>query len=238
MYSYLDKIDNPDDLKKVNQAELGRVCSELREYMLDCCSRNPGHVASSLCSVEIITGLHYIYDTPSDKIVFDVGHQAYAHKILTGRREDFLHNRERGSLSGFPKRSESEYDAFGVGHSSTSVSAALGLAEAARLHGRGCKSVAFIGDGALTGGMAFEGLNNASAAGGDLLIILNDNNMSISSSVGGMKQYLHHIHTSGAYNRWRNSVARRLEAWGLLPDSRRKGLILFFNAVKSVITMQ
>lgn len=219
MYSYLDKIDNPDDLKKVNQAELGRVCSELREYMLDCCSRNPGHVASSLCSVEIITGLHYIYDTPSDKIVFDVGHQAYAHKILTGRRDAFRTLRQKGGLSGFPKMDESPYDAFGVGHSSTSISAALGYAEAARIKGDGTKAVAVIGDGALTGGLAFEGMNNAGDSHSDILVILNDNNHSIDEARGAIHEHLLRLTTNPSYNKIKGKV------WERMGDSNARNFV-------------
>ena len=172
-YGILDKVETPEDLRKLPEKELKGLCAELRDYMVDCCSKNPGHLGSSLGAVEIITALHYVFDTPKDKIVFDVGHQAYAHKILTGRKEQFKRMRTEGGISGFPLRKESPYDAFGAGHSSTSISAALGLAEAARLSGSGEKVVAVIGDGALTGGLAWEGLNNTGAALADLLIILN-----------------------------------------------------------------
>ena len=171
MYPLLDKINSPADIKRLDLNELKQLCAELRHYIIKVCSTNPGHLGSSLGAVELIVGYHYVYDSPADKIVFDVGHQAYAHKILTGRREAFRTLRRSGGLSGFPRRDESEYDSFGVGHSSTSVSAALGLAEAARLQGRKEKVVALIGDGALTGGLAFEGLNNAGAGNADCIII-------------------------------------------------------------------
>ena len=210
MYELLDRIDSPADLKGLDTAELGQFCSEIRHYMVDCCSRNPGHLASSLGAVELIVGYHYVFDTPKDKIVFDVGHQAYAHKIITGRREAFGQNRTREGISGFPKISESPYDAFGVGHSSTSVSAALGLAEAVRISGRDEKIAALIGDGALTGGLAFEGLNNAGASKADILVILNDNDHSIDDNRGGLHDYLLRITTSSRYNRIKNSIWNRL----------------------------
>lgn len=238
-YELLSKIDSPDDLRKLKVEQLPELCRELREDILDELAQNPGHLASSLGVIELTVALHYVFATPYDRIVWDVGHQAYAHKILTGRRDSFCTNRKLGGVRPFPSPLESEYDTFACGHASNSISAALGMSLAAVEKGEQDRHViAVIGDGAMSGGLAFEGLNNASDTPNNMLIILNDNNMSISSSVGGMKQYLHHIHTSSAYNRWRNSVARRLEAWGLLPDGRRKGLIRFFNAVKSVITSQ
>ena len=206
MSRYLDKIDSPEDLRKLPQEALPELCAEIRSYMLDCCSRNPGHVASSLGAVELIVGLHYVYDTPSDKLVFDVGHQTYAHKILTGRREAFRTNRCKGGLSGFPKMAESPYDAFGVGHSSTSISAALGMAEAARIQGSASKAVAVIGDGALSGGLAFEGLNNAGAGNADILVIINDNNHSIDDNIGAMHEHLLRITTNPRYNRLKGKV--------------------------------
>lgn len=219
--------------------ELPELCRELREDILDELANNPGHLASSLGVIELTVALHYVFDTPYDRIVWDVGHQAYAHKILTGRRDTFCTNRKFGGIRPFPSPLESEYDTFACGHASNSISAALGMSLAAVQKGEDDRHViAVIGDGAMSGGLAFEGLNNASDTPNNMLIILNDNNMSISAAVGGMKQYLHHIHTSSAYNRWRNRVARRLEAWGLLPDGRRKGLIRFFNALKSAITSQ
>ncbi len=210
MYELLDKIDSPADLKGLSLEELGKLCGEIRRYILECCAVNPGHVASSLGAVELIVGFHYVFDSPADKIVFDVGHQAYAHKILTGRREAFRQNRTRDGISGFPSRSESPHDAFGAGHSSTSVSAALGLAEAARLQGRKEKVVALIGDGALTGGLAFEGLNNTGSSGADLLVILNDNNQSIDGNIGALHNHLLKLTTSMRYNRLKDQVWRKL----------------------------
>ena len=210
MEKLLDSINSPSDLRKLPADRLPQICSELRSYMIDVCSEHPGHLGSSLGAIELITALHYVYDTPKDKIIFDVGHQAYAHKILTGRREAFTTLRCAGGLSGFPKMGESEYDAFGVGHSSTSISAALGYAEAARIKGLDSKSIAVIGDGALTGGLAYEALNNAGASNADLLIILNDNNQSIDHAIGGMHQHLLRITTSRRYNRFKNAVWNRL----------------------------
>ena len=206
MYELLDTINSPEDLKKLDVTQLKQLCTELRQYMVSCCSVNPGHLGSSLGAVELIVALHYIYNTPEDKIVFDVGHQAYAHKILTGRREAFTANRKCGGISGFPKRSESPYDAFGAGHSSTSISAALGFAEAAHLTGSPDKAIAVIGDGALTGGLAWEGMNNAGASKADILIILNDNDISIDPNRGGVHDYLLKLTTSPAYNRLKNRI--------------------------------
>ena len=210
MYRILDRVNTPEDIRVLNADELKELCAEIRSYMVDCCSRNPGHLASSLGAVELIVGLHYIYNTPADKVVFDVGHQAYAHKILTGRKELFKQNRTRDGISGFPKMEESPYDAFGVGHSSTSVSAALGLAEAAKMRGSDEKTVAFIGDGALTGGLAFEGLNNAGSSAADLLIILNDNNQSIDRNIGALHDHLLRITTNPAYNRFKGKVWEKM----------------------------
>ena len=206
MYELLEKINTPEDIRGLSVKELKTLCAEIRGYMVECCAVNPGHLGSSLGAVELIVALHYIYNTPKDKLVFDVGHQAYAHKILTGRRELFRKNRTREGISGFPKRSESPYDAFGAGHSSTSVSAALGLAEASRILGDSHKAVAIIGDGALSGGLAWEGLNNAGASKADILIILNDNNISIDHAVGGMHEYLLKVTTSSTYNRFKGKV--------------------------------
>lgn len=206
MYELLEKINTPEDIRSLSVKELETLCAEIRSYMVECCAVNPGHLGSSLGAVELIVALHYIYNTPEDKIVFDVGHQAYAHKILTGRREQFRKNRTRDGISGFPRRSESPYDAFGAGHSSTSISAALGLAEAAKLTGTSSRAVAVIGDGALSGGLAWEGLNNAGASNADILVILNDNNISIDLAVGGMHEYLLKVTTSSAYNRFKGKV--------------------------------
>ena len=213
-YPVLDKIDSPADIKSFSMDELRELCSEIRQYMIECCSVNPGHLGSSLGAVELVVGLHYVYDAPKDKLVFDVGHQAYAHKIITGRREAFRKNRMKDGISGFPKRSESEYDAFGVGHSSTSISAALGFAEAAKIKGSDDKTVALIGDGSLTGGLAFEGLNNAGASRSNLLIILNDNNISIDRNIGGLHEYLLRITTNRRYNQAKSRVWNSLgEGW-------------------------
>lgn len=218
-YGLLEKIDSPIDLKELDMAQLRQLCDEIRAYIVECCSTNPGHLASSLGAVELIVGVHYVFDTPQDKFVFDVGHQAYAHKIITGRREAFRSLRTEGGISGFPNRDESEYDCFGVGHSSTSISAALGFAEAARLQGLHRKVIALIGDGAMTGGLAFEGLNNAGAGRADMLILLNDNNQSIESNTGAMHEYLLNITTSNSYNRLKDRI------WHLLGDGRFRNFI-------------
>ena len=205
-YSLLDQVEKPQDIKNFSMDELRTLCSEIRNYMIECCSVNPGHLGSSLGAVELMVGLHYVYNTPQDKLVFDVGHQAYAHKIITGRKEAFLRNRMKDGISGFPKRSESEYDAFGAGHSSTSISAALGFAEAAKQQGQSYKTVALIGDGSLTGGLAYEGLNNAGVSKTDMLVILNDNNISIDKNIGGVHEYLLKITTNPKYNRAKKRV--------------------------------
>ena len=203
----LERIKNPEDLKKLKLNELPEVCSDLRDFIIDALSTNPGHFGASLGVVDLTVALHYVYNTPYDLLVWDVGHQAYGHKILTGRREKFNTNRKFKGISGFPKREESEYDAFGVGHASTSISAALGMAVATRLKNeKERKVVAVIGDGAMTGGMAFEALNNAGANKSDLLVILNDNNMAIDPNVGGINQYLLNISKSNTYNRFKNDV--------------------------------
>ena len=228
MYEILDKIESPADIKGLTTGQLHTLCAELRQYIIETCAKNPGHLGASLGAVELIVGVHYVYDTPADQFVFDVGHQAYAHKVLTGRREAFRTMRTKDGISGFPKRSESPFDAFGVGHSSTSVSAALGLAEAARMQGRRDKVVALIGDGAMTGGLAFEGLNNAGASRADLLVILNDNNQSIEGNTGAMHRYLLNITTSQSYNRFKNRI------WNLLGDNPfRRFLQRWVRALKS-----
>lgn len=227
-YKILCTIDSPEDVKKLNLDELRELCAEIRQYMIECCSVNPGHLGPSLGAVELMVGLHYVYDAPKDKLVFDVGHQAYAHKIITGRREAFRKNRTRDGISGFPKRSESEYDSFGVGHSSTSISAALGFAEAAKLQGLDQKTVALIGDGSLTGGLAFEGLNNAGVSRADILVILNDNNISIDRNVGALHDYLLKITTDPRYNKAKKQI------WDCLGESRaRKAVQKFVTTTKS-----
>ena len=227
-YKILCTIDSPEDVKKLNLDELRDLCAEIRQYMIECCSVNPGHLGPSLGAVELMVGLHYVYDAPKDKLVFDVGHQAYAHKIITGRREAFRKNRTRDGISGFPKRSESEYDSFGVGHSSTSISAALGFAEAAKLQGLKQKTVALIGDGSLTGGLAFEGLNNAGVSRADILVILNDNNISIDRNVGALHDYLLKITTDPRYNKAKKQI------WDCLGEGRaRKAVQKFVTTTKS-----
>ena len=206
----LDKINYPEDIKSLNMDQLRQLCSELRSYMVEVCAEHPGHLASSLGAVELIVGLHYVFDAPKDKMIFDVGHQAYAHKILTGRKEAFKKLRTKEGVSGFPKMDESEYDAFGVGHASNSVSAALGYAEAFALQGSDARSIALIGDGALSGGLAFEALNNAGASKANILIVLNDNNHSIDAATGGLHQSLFRITSSGKYNTFKDKVWRRL----------------------------
>ena len=218
----LEKINDPKDLKGLDTKELDELCAQLREYMVECCSKNPGHLGASLGAVELSVALHYVYDTPHDKLVWDVGHQAYAHKIITGRREAFVNNRKSGGLSGFPKMSESEYDAFGAGHTSVSISAALGIAEAARIKGEQRHVVAVIGDGAMTGGLAFEGLNNAGALKSDILVILNDNQISIDKNVGALHNYLVKISVSPAYNRMKNRI------WRIVGNGRIRRLIQKF----------
>lgn len=202
----LQQINSPQDLKKISREQLHQVCDELRQYIIDVVSVHGGHFGASLGVVELSVALHYIYNTPYDQLVWDVGHQAYGHKILTGRRDNFISNRKYKGLSGFPKRSESEYDTFGVGHSSTSISAALGMAMAAKYKGENRKSIAVIGDGSMTAGMAFEAMNHAGVADSDLLVILNDNCMSIDPNVGALKEYLTDITTSPTYNKMRDEV--------------------------------
>ena len=228
MYELLDRISSPADIRDFSTEQLRTLCAELRQYIIEVCSHNPGHLASSLGAVEIIVGVHYVFDTPADKFVFDVGHQAYAHKVLTGRREAFAAMRTKGGISGFPNRDESPFDAFGVGHSSTSISAALGLAEAARMQERREKVIALIGDGAMTGGLAFEGLNNAGESRADLLVILNDNNQSIEGNTGALHRYLLNITTSGSYNRFKNVI------WNALGDNAfRRFIQRWVRALKS-----
>ncbi|MBR5877473.1 MAG: 1-deoxy-D-xylulose-5-phosphate synthase [Alistipes sp.] len=205
-YELLGKVNSPADLKRLSIEELKVYCHELRQYIIEECSKNPGHLASSLGVVELTVALHYVYDTPYDKLVWDVGHQAYAHKIITGRRDLFPTNRKMGGISGFPRIKESEYDAFGAGHSSTSISAAYGMAQAAKLSGENRHVVAIIGDGAMTGGLAFEGLNNAGDGQSDLLVILNDNEMAIDQATGALKGYLAHVSASRSYNRFKRRL--------------------------------
>ena len=238
-FTLLNKIDTPEDLRKLKVDDLPQVCDELRRDIIKEVAVNPGHLASSLGVTEITVALHYVFNTPEDRIVWDVGHQAYGHKILTGRREQFCTNRKLGGIKPFPSPQESEYDTFACGHASNSVSAALGMAVAAELEGKKDRHVvAVIGDGALSGGLAFEGLNNVSSSPNNLLIILNDNNMSIDRSVGGMKQYLLNLSTNETYNAIKFKTARWFNRHGMLNDDRKKGLIRLTNAMKSAISHQ
>ena len=235
----LGSIKYPQDLRKLPVEKLPQVCDELREDILKELSVNPGHLASSLGVVELTVAMHYVFNTPYDRIVWDVGHQAYGHKILTGRCDNFCTNRKLNGLRPFPSPEESEYDTFACGHASNSISAALGMAVAAKKTGHEDRQVvAVIGDGSMSGGLAFEGLNNASSTPNNLLIILNDNNMSIDRSVGGMKQYLLKLNTNETYNKWRYKVATWLRSNGMLDENRRKGIIRLSNALKSAISHQ
>ena len=231
-YLYLERIDSPAQLKKLDGEQLRICCDELRRYIIEACSVNPGHLASSLGAVELTVALHYVFDTPDDRIVWDVGHQCYAHKILTGRREAFLHQRMLGGISGFPRMDESPYDAFGGGHASVSISAAFGMAKACELRGEQRRIVAVIGDGSMTGGLAFEGMNNAGASRStDLLVILNDNNMAIDQATGALKSYLVKITSSVHYNRFKQHL------WALLSHTPRLLRLLqkTGNAAKQVL---
>lgn len=237
----LDQIVYPSDLRKLEVKDLPEVCRELRRNIIEEVAVNPGHLASSLGVVEITVAVHYVFNTPDDRIVWDVGHQAYGHKILTGRREQFKLNRKLGGLRPFPSPLESEYDTFTCGHASNSISAALGMAVAAKLGGKKTENrhaVAIIGDGAMSGGLAFEGLNNVSSQPNDLLIILNDNDMSIDRSVGGMEKYLLNLDTNETYNRLRFKASQWLHERGYLNDDRRKGIIRLNNALKSALAHQ
>ena len=238
-YPLLDTINSPEDLRKLHADQLPEVCDELRRNIIELVSHNPGHVASNLGTVELTVALHYVFNTPYDRIVWDVGHQAYGHKILTGRRKAFATNRKFKGIRPFPSPNESEYDTFTCGHASNSISAALGMAVAAERKGEHNRHiVAVIGDGSMSGGLAFEGLNNASSTPNNLLIILNDNDMSIDRSVGGMKQYLFNLTTSHSYNRLRFKASRILFKLGILNEERRKALIRFANSLKSMAAQQ
>lgn len=235
----LTQINYPEDLRKLSVEELPEVCRELREDIIQEVSVNPGHFASSLGAIEITVALHYVFDTPSDKLVWDVGHQAYGHKILTGRRELFSTNRKLHGLRPFPTPLESQYDTFTCGHASNSISAALGMAVAAKKSGENDKKiVAIIGDGAMSGGLAFEGLNNVSSTPNDLLIILNDNDMSIDHAVGGMEKYLLTLDTNATYNKLRFKASQWLHQRGYLSENRKKGILRLNNAIKSAISRQ
>lgn len=234
----LNQIDYPADLRKLPVESLPEVCSELRQYIIDVLSENPGHLGASLGTVELTVALHYVFNTPYDRIVWDVGHQAYGHKILTGRREKFTTLRKLHGISGFPNPKESEYDAFIAGHASNSISAAMGMSVASALRNEERHVIAVIGDGAMTGGLAFEGLNNAAANPNNLLIILNDNNMAIDNNVGGLSQYLVDITTSQAYNKMRYDVYKGLRKIKLIDDSRRENILRFNNSLKALLTQQ
>ncbi|MBM3421007.1 MAG: 1-deoxy-D-xylulose-5-phosphate synthase, partial [Bacteroidetes bacterium] len=234
-YKFLYDISSPDDLRKLDRADLVKVSNELRNFIIDVVSSNPGHFGASLGVVELTVALHYVYNTPYDKIVWDVGHQAYGHKILTGRKEIFHTNRKYKGVSGFPKISESEYDAFGVGHSSTSISAALGMAVAAKSKGEDRNIVAVIGDGSMTAGLAFEGLNNAGSEKTDILVVLNDNNIAIDANVGALKEYLVDITTSRTYNKFRNDIWNNLGRIKRLGPKARTLVAQLEAGIKSTI---
>ena len=242
-YQYINKIDSPADLKKVSLEELPAVCAELRQFIIEALSKNPGHLGSSLGAIELTVALHYVFDTPKDKLVWDVGHQAYAHKILTGRRDRFHTNRQFKGLSPFTNPAESEYDAFIAGHASNSISAALGLDIAnSKLKIQNSKlshnTVAIIGDGAMTGGLAFEGLNNTSMDKNNLLIVLNDNHMAIDPLKGGFTQYLVDLTTSATYNKWRWRLYQIAEKLHLVDDRKRRAILRRNNSLKAVLSKQ
>jgi 1-deoxy-D-xylulose-5-phosphate synthase len=235
----LEQIDSPSDLRRLNPKHLEQVCRELRQYIIEVLAENPGHFASSLGTVELTVALHYTLNTPYDRIIWDVGHQAYGHKILTGRRDQFKTLRKLGGISGFPNPEESEYDAFIAGHASNSISAALGMAVASRLKNENDrKIIAVIGDGSMTGGLAFEGLNNASTNPNDLLIVLNDNNMAIDKPVGGMSEYLVNITTSKMYNRIRFNLYNSLKKARLIREEKKGAILRFNNSLKALLTQQ
>ncbi len=239
IYKYLKGIDSPDDLKKLPKEQLPQICDEIRSFIIEEVAKNPGHLGSNLGAVELTVAIHYVFNTPYDRIVWDVGHQAYAHKILTGRRDEFHTNRQLGGLCGFPNPEESDYDAFGVGHSSTSISAALGMSVAAKNKGENNRHiVAVIGDGAMTGGLAFEGLNNTSMGQNDMLIILNDNQMAIDPIHGGFTQYLVDLTTSQTYNKWRYRTYRVLKKFGLISEKGKNKILRLGNTLKATLTKQ
>ena len=238
-YSLLNTINSPADLRRLQVDQLPEVCRELRKDIIQEVSGNPGHFAANMGTVELTVALHYVFNTPYDRIVWDVGHQAYGHKILTGRRDTFYTNRKLKGIRPFPSPEESEYDTFTCGHASNSISAALGMAVAAARKGETDRHiVAVIGDGSMSGGLAFEGLNNASSTPNDLLIILNDNDMAIDRSVGGMKQYLFNLNTSNRYNQLRFKLEKLFFKMGILNEERRKALIRFTNSIKSMAAQQ
>lgn len=239
-YRLLSQIDSPADLRKIDESELGELCSELRQFIIEHLSNNPGHFASSMGAVEIAVALHYVFNTPQDRIVWDVGHQAYPHKILTGRKKQFPDMRKHGGISGFPNPNESEYDAFVAGHASNSISAALGMAIANLMTPgkENDKVVAVIGDASIGGGLAFEGLNNASNYKNNLLIILNDNDMSIDDNVGALHRYLTKLTTSRRYNKWRYRLYNSLKSKNIINDKGRGVILRFNNSIKALISKQ
>lgn len=238
-FKLLNKINYPADLRKLKEEQLPQLCKELRDDILKELSVNPGHMASSMGAIELTVALHYVFNTPEDRLVWDVGHQAYGHKILTGRKDRFCTNRKLNGIMPFPSPLESEYDSFVCGHASNSISAALGMTLAAKKTGNGKRHVvAIIGDGAMSGGLAFEGLNNVSTTPNDMLIILNDNNMSIDRSVGGLKQALLKLNTNETYNNVRFKLSKWLNAKGYLDEDRRQGILRLNNALKSAISHQ
>lgn len=237
--SVLNRVNYPSDMKDLNLQELEVLCSDLRTFIIDELSENPGHFGASLGTVELTVALHYVFNTPYDRIVWDVGHQAYSHKILTGRKDKFHTNRQFGGLAGFPNPEESEYDAFIAGHASNSISAALGMAVASELKGeKDRRVVAVIGDGSMTGGLAFEALNNAHSQPNDLLIILNDNDMAIDNNVGGLRDYLVKMTTSPTYNRVRNDVYQKFKQGNLIDEKKKNFILRFNNSLKSLLTKQ
>lgn len=239
-YSKLSKIDSPADLKKLNVSELNDVCSEIRQFIIDKLSTHPGHFASSMGAVELTVALHYVFNTPYDRIVWDVGHQAYAHKILTGRKNEFSTLRTLNGLSGFPNPEESEYDSFTAGHASNSISAALGMAIASKIKGESPRRniIAVIGDASISGGLAFEGLNNAAASNSNVIIVLNDNDMSIDRNVGSLNKYLVKMTTSKGYNTFRYKTYRTLKKLHLIDEKHRGAILRFNNSLKSLISKQ
>ncbi|MEN9918793.1 MAG: 1-deoxy-D-xylulose-5-phosphate synthase [Bacteroidota bacterium] len=234
----LSNINYPQDLKSLSIEQLEQLCKELRYFIIDQLSNNPGHFASSLGTVELTVALHYVYNTPFDRIVWDVGHQAYSHKILTGRRDQFHTNRKFGGLAGFPNPQESEYDTFSAGHASNSISAALGMAVASQLKQEDRHAIAVIGDGSMTGGLAYEGLNNASSQPNNMLIVLNDNDMAIDNNVGGLQEYLVKMTTSHTYNKMRNGVYQKFKRRNLISEKGKNFILRFNNSLKSLLTKQ
>lgn len=237
-YPMLSKIESPADLRRLDKAELPKVCADMRQFMIDQLSANPGHFASSMGAVELTVALHYVFDTPYDRIVWDVGHQAYGHKLLTGRASRFDGNRKLGGLSGFPNPEESPYDTFTAGHASNSISAALGMSVASALKGENRHVVAVIGDASISGGLAFEGLNNAANSASNLLIILNDNDMSIDRNVGSLNSYLTRLNTTKRYNNLRYKMYRMLKRAGLVNDESRHSILRFNNSLKALLSRE